>query len=185
MPRLNENSYRFWDLVLKAASAIGFIVAALFSYHQYLDTAMREARKPFLEKRLQLCLEAADSAATIATSPKPDDVATAVVTLDRLYWGSMAIVDNQPIASAMKNFHDAIKTRVPEGDSMGTKRSRETLTPLSEKIAHECRDLMIESWNVPGMLPGIDRGSPLQEDFKARGSAAQGNKPSPTRGRSP
>ena len=154
MPRLNEESYRFWDLVLKASSAIGFILAALFSYNQYLDTATRDARKPFLEKQLELCVEAADSAATIATSPESSDVEASKARFDRLYWGSLAIFDNQAIADAMERFNSAVTTQWSEDDFASNKAFRKALRPLSEKIGHECRNLMIASWfgRDPGML---------------------------------
>lgn len=161
MPRLNEESYRFWDLVLKAGSAIGFILAALFSYSQYLDTATRDARKPFLEKQLELCVEASDSAAMIATSPRPSDVKASKVRFDRLYWGSLAIFDNKRIAHAMKEFNSVVTAHWSGGDLASNERAREALRPLSEEIAHECRDLVIASWfgSDPGMLSRTGNGS--------------------------
>ena len=116
MPRVNEDSYRFWDLVLKAGTAIGFILAAGFSYYQYLDTANRESKKPFLEKQLELCVKAADSAGTIATSPHPEEVAQAKVTLDRLIWGAIAIVDNEDIFEAMQNLNRNREVKNPPSD---------------------------------------------------------------------
>lgn len=181
MPRLNDDSHRFWDLVLKAGSAIGFIVAALFSYHQYLDQATRETRKPFLEKQLATCVEAADSAATIATSPEPANVAAAKVTLDRLYFGTLAIFDNKAIAVAVREFNNALKTQSSEDNFMANKSLRDTLSRVSVDIAHACRDLMIASWfsRDPGMVSYSKTEGSKSEEPRASGPS------SPSGGRGP
>ena len=152
MPKMTEESFRFWDLFLKAGSAIGFILTVLFSFYQYQDTATRESKKPFLEKQLELCIKATDSAGTIATSPRPEEVASAKVVLDQLTWGSMAIVDNQEIFEAMYKFNAMVKTLPSADHYQETKSVRASLTALSEKIAHACRDHVRTAWSVPNPL---------------------------------
>jgi hypothetical protein len=139
MPRINEDTHRFWDLVIKALASVAFIGPLVFGYFQSLRTADLEARKPYLQKQLDLCVEAANAAGTIATAPDyPATVAAARATFNRLYWGALAMFDNAALSKAMLAFSDA----VAEG------ASPERLRPLAEAVAHRCKDLTRAEWGV-------------------------------------
>jgi hypothetical protein len=88
MPRINDDTHRFWDLMIKALASVAFIGPLVFGYFQSLRTASLEARKPYLQRQLDLCVEAANAAGTIATAPKPEVVADAKATFNRPYWGT-------------------------------------------------------------------------------------------------
>jgi len=136
---MKEETARVWELVVKVGGALVFLAGALFSYQQYLETANREARKPFLQRQLDLCVEAADSAAIIATArvQRPDDVTKARARFHRLYYGSLAIFDNAAIGAAMDKFK-ALPADAPDQERQH----------WAVEIAHACRDLTIFSWNV-------------------------------------
>lgn len=131
---MSDAAYRRWDLALKTASAAGFLAAALISYSQYLDTARRELRRPFLEQRLAVCVDVTTRAAAIVTEPQPAAERAAREALERLYWGPLAIFDNKAVADAIESFRNAM-----QGGKTPDRR-------LAERIAHACRDLMQASW---------------------------------------
>ena len=130
MPKIHEDTHRFWDLVIKATASVAFIGPLIFGYFQSLRTATLEARKPYLEKQLDLCVEAANAAGTIATSPDPAAVAGATATFDRLYWGALAIFDNLAVSNAMRAFSTA-----------AAQKPTPNLRLLAEAVAHRCKDL--------------------------------------------
>ena len=138
---MREETARSWEFVAKIVGTVTVLAAAFLSYSQYVDTADRESRKPLLTKRLELCIELADAAGTMATAAhqKPADVATATATLHRLMWGSLAIFDNQRVYEAMKEFGDLPAT-APE----------ERKKAAAEAVAHRCRDMLVESWSAKG-----------------------------------
>jgi hypothetical protein len=131
---MSDTSQRSWDLWLKTASAAGFLIAALISYNQYLDTARRELRRPFLEQRLAICVDVSTQAATIVTESQPAADRAAREALEKLYWGPLAIFDNKAVADAVEMFRSAMQD--------GKKPDHK----LAERIAHACRDLMQASW---------------------------------------
>jgi hypothetical protein len=134
--RMTEDAARFWEFVAKIAGAVTILGAALLSYGQYVDTADRESSKPLLTRRLELCVELADAAGTMATAAhqKGDDVARATATFHRLMWGSLAIFDTEGVYRAMAAFDKA-----PEKDK-----------EKAERVAHECRDMLARSWSGKG-----------------------------------
>lgn len=136
MPRLSEESHRFWDLLVKACAAAAFVVPVSVGYLLSIRTADLEAKKPYLEKQLAACIAAADAAARVATA-ESKDIPAAITTLDRAFWGSLAIFDNRDIATAMTKLRAATE-----------ERPRPDLRPLSEAVAHRCKDLTRASWAI-------------------------------------
>lgn len=137
MPAITEPQYRFWDLLIKASAALLFIVPLMLGYSQWLASMGLEARKPFLQKRLELCVTAADAAGTIATSSQRETIARTTAELEKLYWGSIAIVDDEALSKAMLLFIQTSK-KEPNSD----------LTGAAEAVAHRCRDLLRAAWDI-------------------------------------
>jgi hypothetical protein len=131
---MSDGSDRRWELWFKAASVAGVLIAALISYNQYLDTARRELRRPFLEKRLQVCMDVSTQAATIVTESQPAREQAARQALERLYWGQLAIFDDKAVGDAV----DAFRKAMHDGKTPDAR--------LAERIAHACRNLMQASW---------------------------------------
>jgi len=137
MLQVNENSHRFWDLLIKGGAAVAFILPLSIGYLQSQRTADLESRKPYLVKQLDVCIAITDAAGTIATSATPEDITKATEAFDRLFWGSLAIFDNGPIYEAGKVFGAAAR-----------QRPRPDLRPLAEDLAHRCKDLTRASWSI-------------------------------------
>lgn len=136
MPRLSEESHRFWDLFIKACAAAAFVVPVSVGYLLSIRTADLDAKKPYLEKQLAVCIAAADAAAGVAIA-ESKDLPAAITTLDRVFWGSLAIFDNRDIATAIAKLKAAAE-----------ERPRPDLRPLAEAIAHRCKDLTRASWKI-------------------------------------
>ena len=116
-----------------------------------------EAAAPFLERQLALYTEATQVVSQIATAtPKPESGAEHaaesedtesgdVTVIDpearfwQLYWGELALVEDEKVAGAMKAFGDALLAR----------QDRDILEQLSLNLAHECRNSLADSWGVP------------------------------------
>jgi len=137
MPQVNEDSHRFWDLLIKGGAAVAFIAPLTIGYLQSQRTADLESRKPYLVKQLDVCIAITDAAGAIATSATPEDVTKAMETFDRLFWGSLAIFDNGPIYDAGKAFSLAAR-----------QQPRPNLRPLAAELAHRCKDLTRASWSI-------------------------------------
>src|SRR5215467_2485743 len=106
------------DEFTKLASMVGGIIAAFAAVAAYYDTATREQKKPFRETQLNLCREASDAAATLASfAPRAASNLTPTDKLEdpwqlarghfeQLYWGSLAIVENNDVEARMVGFRN-------------------------------------------------------------------------------
>jgi hypothetical protein len=105
-----------------------------------------EARKPFSERQLQIYFQAVEAASLLATLPKTHQAYGAVSSdFWKLYWGPLALVEDQLVANAMFNFGAAAKGDAPP----------DVLQEYALKLAHACRDSLAESWKVS--LPVIEK----------------------------
>ena len=67
-----------------------------------------ERQQPFLEQQMELYFEAADTAAKIATSRDESHREKLLQRFWELYWGPLAVVEDQPVVDAMVAFGDAL-----------------------------------------------------------------------------
>ena len=127
--------------IIGAALTLAGILAGLY---QFSRTQAINAARPFLEKKLQWCEEAVESAAGIAihgrqSAPVQKEGGSRTSRVDRfwtLYWGTMGMVENQHVISAMMAFGDGLETADTSGD-----RER------ALDIAHACRREMAHDWS--------------------------------------
>ena len=102
------------------------------------ETRRIEATRPFLDRQLNLYTVATQAAATLATSSDEEALQEAKKRFWSLYWGELALVEDNGVAEAMEYFGYAL-----ERESAGTE-----LKTLSLQLAHACRDSLAESWGV-------------------------------------
>ncbi len=112
------------------------MVPVTVGYFLSLRTAELEAKKPYLEKQLVACIGAVEAAARVVTA-ESKDLPAAINALDRVFWGSLAIFDNRDVANAVAKLRAAVE-----------EQPRPDLRPLSEAIAHRCKDLTRASWKI-------------------------------------
>jgi apolipoprotein N-acyltransferase len=130
---------------IKALSVLGAVVAFGWGVFQFVatqdareETRRIEATKPFLERQLKLYTEATQAAATLATSKNAEELDTANERFWSLYWGELALVEDEKVEAAMVQFGRAL-----EAGSVG-----QQLQISSLALAHACRDSLAESWGV-------------------------------------
>jgi len=118
---------------------------------------------------LNLCREASDTVATLASiAPRPsanvlsptekieDAWQLARIRFEQLYWGSLAIVENKNVEAEMVAFRQVLiplESEIRAGSL--TDLPRASLQRAALNIAHACRDLISESWQLElPTLPG-------------------------------
>ncbi len=156
--RMDEARARYVDAWTKIFGLIVLVVGGGWTAFTYLTaradearkaedarageakTALRESQKPFLEKRLEYYTEAATVTATIARSKDPRKVAQARERFWTLYWGPLALVENEGVDQAMVQFGNCLQDR---------KHCPDSLEILSLAVAHRCEQSISESWGVP------------------------------------
>jgi hypothetical protein len=99
-----------------------------FGRRDLSKTRLIEAQKPFNEKRLQYYLEATSITSTIATSENDAVVIAAKARFWALYWGELALFEDDDVEDAMVKFGTALETG-----------HTDKLREWSLTVAHACR----------------------------------------------
>jgi hypothetical protein len=133
------------ELGLKLATLVGAAVTFAWGVYNFTEsqrgqaeTRRIEATKPFLDRQLTLYTSATQAAATLATSSDEAERAGALKRFWSLYWGELALVEDQRVEAAMVRIKDALASNA----------SKEELQQRSLALAHACRDSLAESWGV-------------------------------------
>jgi hypothetical protein len=132
----------------QALKVFGVLVAAagfLWGIYQYFDTRDREientrveAARPFLERQLKLYTEASRVTSVLATSASIDELQAAEKRFWELYWGELALVENDHVKKAMEAF----------GSSLDSEAPQQQLKQLSFALAGALRASLADSWGV-------------------------------------
>jgi len=140
------------DAVAKIITAIAVICGGAFATYQYfsnreyqLTTARIEAQKPFLDKRLQLYLDATTAAATIATSKNESEVEKAKEQFWKLYLGPMIVVQDPTVENPMRQFADCLQD---------SKKCDAPIAELARGLAQTCNRSLTRDW-VPNPVKNI------------------------------
>jgi hypothetical protein len=118
-----------------------------------------EATKPFLEKQLELYTVVTRAASMIATSDDEKTVQQAIGTFLQLYAGELALVENEEVAVAMRNYRRALQdlevrpagpgdAALPQSPPVSSENQRQGLQQLSLNLASACRKSLAKSWHV-------------------------------------
>ena len=122
--------------------------------NQKLNIEQQQAnRRPFLQKQLELCFEATDAAARLATEIKLDELEKSRLAFWRLYWGILSIVEDQAVEGTMYKLGEIVPKK-PINSSQPL--PMEALQVPAYELAHAARDLMRKSWDVD--LPVLRKG---------------------------
>ncbi|WP_299656391.1 hypothetical protein [uncultured Jannaschia sp.] len=129
-----------WTKLLGVAVALAGLG---FTGFQFFQTFSMNAKKPFLEKQMDFCIEASTIAATIASTAKNDRARSAAeARFWVLYWGPLGIVENTAVEHQMVCIGRHLSGNIKTGCN------DVPLTQRSLRLAKACRDLMAESWGV-------------------------------------
>ncbi len=128
-----------WDALLKIASLAAVLAGVPLGLWKYLDTAGKNLRKPFWERQLALYVEATSAAATLASSSDIEMKSAAEATFWRLYFGPLAIVEDEGVEAAMVKLGRCLQLQdYDKGE----------LEKLSLALAHACRDSIGNTWSM-------------------------------------
>lgn len=130
---------------IKILTLAGAAVAFVWGGYQFVsnqrsqsETRRIEATRPFLDRQLKLYTEATQAAATLATASSKEQIAAARQRFWSLYWGELALVEDEHVEAAMVQLGRAL-----EQGKIGSE-----VQVLSLNLAHACRDSLAESWGV-------------------------------------
>jgi hypothetical protein len=130
---------------IKVLSLLGGAIAFCWGVFQFIatqkaqtETRRIEATKPFLERQLKLYTDATQAAAALATSDKPEELDAAGKRFWLLYWGELALVEDEMVEASM----------VQLGHVLETGSASQQVQQRSLALAHACRDSLAESWGV-------------------------------------
>jgi hypothetical protein len=110
-----------------------------------ISAEQRQAnRRPFLQKQLELCFEATDAAARVATETNSAEWEKSRLTFWRLYWGTLSIVEDTAVEGAMVKLGEII----PKTSVKTPVLPMVSVQGAAYELAHAARDLMGKSWDV-------------------------------------
>jgi hypothetical protein len=151
--KMLEERKLIWEQRRFVITGLGAFVLFLIGLWQFTITSRNEFAKPVLQKQLDLCIEASNAAAVLA-QPNPDLKGETAIQYLALYYGKLAVVEDQCVYRAMVRF----KTSVFDGEPANITPQRAALT-----IAFACRRMLSKGWNVS--LLGIYDPQHLLENF--------------------
>lgn len=105
-----------------------------------IEAALREARKPFLERQQSLYFEATAAASKLATLDKGAERDTARKRFYHLFWGELSVVEDELVEKAMVRFRNTLEL-YENGQA-----SKSDLDQMSLTLAHSCRDSLARGW---------------------------------------
>src|SRR5262249_151011 len=120
---------QYWPPIAFVITAAG----AAWAIWQYQTTAWIEARRPFLQKQFEFAIEAVQAAAQLSTTTDREIFERAKVVFWELYWGRLAIVEDDKLEAAMVNFGEALPRYGADSGNRGE------LLELSLDVAHATR----------------------------------------------
>jgi hypothetical protein len=165
-----------WELLFKLAGLLTITFGVFWPLYQYTKTlekdredrkerqvredeqkrketeaALREARKPFLQRQQELYFEAATLASKLSTLDLGTEREAARKRFYQLYWGELSVVEDELVEKAMVRFKGEFEKYERERAN-NSQASRQELEQRSLNLAHAFRDSLARGW-------GYDRGS--------------------------
>lgn len=157
--------------ILKYTGGLGALGTVVFGAYSYLDQRSIEAKRPFLEKQFELYQEAVLATSHLSTvTCRADDTACVELYRDncqkfqKLYWGSLGVVEDRRVEQAMMAFHDAFRQRNPDFCTPGAveelatapKPFHNAMAKSSLRLAHCVNASVSDHWNFSILLDRCD-----------------------------
>ncbi|WCM53501.1 hypothetical protein OH720_10965 [Pseudomonas sp. WJP1] len=120
-----------------------------------------ESTRPFLQRQLDLYIETTQVVARIATKNLAD-TSKDQARFWELFWGELALVENESVESAMVNMSEAIKDKCPKS----------YLEQASLRVAHTMRASLDKSWSIHAWVYPDSASSELSDLPKSSGDQA-------------
>lgn len=168
MFHMNEEQANFWDSFCKIVGVVGLLLGGFWTVGTYFDnkatadkladhnrqdaarTASREARKPFLDKKLELYTQAARVIATIGTGDSKTRQ-EAVKEFWILHWGELAIVEDPAVQTSMEAVAICLRQR--------PQCTGKQIRSLGAALTHNSKESISRDWDVL-LAPDTSRTAP-------------------------
>lgn len=124
------------------AAILAALIAALANLYWNFRSAKSARTLPFLTKQLDYCFEAAEIAGTLSSTADAAAWKAARVRFFELYWGPLAIVEDEDVAGAMVSFKQAL-----DGVGVGSLPATSLSAP-SLQLGSQIRKLVLRSWRI-------------------------------------
>jgi hypothetical protein len=147
---MKESAYRAHDTITKWLALLAVACGGVYGFLEYKDVVEKDFRKPFWEKQLDHYFDASSAASLLATSCDIHELEKAKVEFYRLFYGPLAIVEDDRVETAMVSFHDELSSSKELAVCGSTK-----LKNLSLDLAWKLRQSIGYTWNV--QLPVLER----------------------------
>jgi hypothetical protein len=162
---MDDRQARTWDTAIKVVGIVLAVAGFWDGIRRYNDgrvaearlaaerarqaavVAVRDSRKPFLERQLALYFEATKAAAQLSTVSRGLAWNTARQRFWELYWGELGLVEDAGVLAAMVAFGEAL-TAYEQGH--GTQAE---LHQLALGLARACRHSLQSEWGGLDTLP--------------------------------
>jgi len=105
-----------------------------------VEAALREARKPFLERQQALYFEATSAASKLSTLDDGGEKEGARKRFYQLYWGELSVVEDELVEAAMVRFKNILE-QYERGQTSKFEVERSSLV-----LAHSCRESLARGW---------------------------------------
>ena len=145
---------RILELLIKyvgapLALAFGLVIViagAGFAYAQFAGNITLSLKKPFLEKQLDYCIQAANAVAVVSTAEDTEIRSKKVSEFYQLYYGPLVLFENESVAGAMVAFRKDLERQA----------DRHELQSSALKVSSACRDLIASQWRIGLSTIGIN-----------------------------
>ena len=131
------------EINLKGVATIVAVCGFVFGVVKFVHVQEMDAAKPYLEKKLEWCEEAVETAASIAGTENPR--IESVRRFWQLYWGVMAMIEKKEVTSAMICFGNELKPQETYGELCNN--PDKSLQERALAIAHACRSELASDWS--------------------------------------
>lgn len=111
------------------------------------ENARRVSQKPFLERQLNTCFDVVEIVGSLASEHepgiivKPQEHAKALNQFWVHFHGVLSVVEDYKVESAMVGIGDQLRT-------CEESRKKCDLQINANRLAHACRDLMLQGWDI-------------------------------------
>jgi hypothetical protein len=127
----------------------GTIGTIYFQFTNFQIAAAEQYKKQFWEKQLDFFSEACQTTGALTYAPvNSPEFKQAHAKFEELYWGRLAIVESDDVASQMVAFRDALNSLVSAKSDDEQAKAREKLQDISLDLAHKCRGTVAASFKV-------------------------------------
>jgi len=106
---MNEAQHRFWDIALKAVTALALVGGGIWALYEHFDTEKQKINATFWNKRMELYLQTSEVAAHIAGANSPDEATNEFSAFWKLYYGPMSVIEDDAVKNEMQRFAGLVR----------------------------------------------------------------------------